>query len=277
MPGEAPRFAIPSAVNALDNDTYANDSGYPQHAALGRQLARNDRALHANLRRTLVGWSAPHQAVHRIGLLSGVHFGPWDAWGSPGVRRAEWFLRLRIETSGRLRFIPYSLPVWPYVGPSADDPYQVNLDDPGAGAELTYGRTGDVNVTLAMPLRPGPQRIGFVLLSDMTTGSPTAPATVNNWNRDLVTGAAGAFAGLSTPYTRRVLRLLDGSNNPNSDWHDIIDVQTLVNANNSAVVWPPITRERGVVAGADQFEVRAIYYADVYSITCREVPLTEMP
>ena len=97
---EVPRIlTIPTALNALDADTYANDGGCPTHAALGRQLARNDRCLHANLRRTHVNQAFAINDLPRFSFYHGCSFGPFPAPCTPWVREGDWRLRLSIPNT----------------------------------------------------------------------------------------------------------------------------------------------------------------------------------
>jgi|TARA_Y100000034_G_scaffold132640_1_gene196118 hypothetical protein len=272
-----PRLTIPTAINALDEDVYADDGGYPSHAALGYNVARNDRALHAHCRRTLLNQAFPIADLPRSAYHAGHLWGPWDVRVTPGLRRLEWKIRAAIETDGSFEFVPFisDPPLVPYRGPSrAGARFQSTLTDGGAGSETTYAGL-HVGIPDHMAADIDALRIGFVLHAhDKGSGETTGNTKVVE--PGYVQSDAGSFAGFPSDPVRRIIRLVDGAGAPISAWRDVTAVRQIDIAGDTADVHPPWDemahwwlRDRAV-----SWAYREVYYADLYSVTCREVPLT---
>ena len=269
MAEEAVRLAIPAAFNSLDEDCYANAAGAPTHAALGRQIARNDRLLHANLRRTLVDEAWPVASPPKLCRYHGVRIGPYPAPTTPGVKAGEWRLRIKPEANAVLSFIPWVDPDMPYPGAWQGMPGGYTHTDGGGAAEATVG---PFTVPLRSQFAP-PLMSGVVVVSHLVAGSPTV-GSVKSYTADQIQSTAGSFNALASP-TCRVIRLSNSATGEvYAGWRDIVDVRTIDNAGDVAGIWPPLgPADRG--AGPNlQWEMRSIWSGALYTASFREKPLT---
>lgn len=268
MAEEAPRLTIPTVVNAIDELAYGSNAGYPTHAALGRQLARNDRTLHANLRRPLLGQAFPLNqtlAVPAAGFLNGALFGPWDVECTPGIRAGSWRIRAVLQASATLIFVPFVEGLWPFAGKSDLNALQDALTDGGGAAETVYG-------PYSIPLREGPLRVGFVLYSGLV-GTADTTGAVLEWGPNFVRAAGATFAGLGDP-TLTAIRLADGAGSPITGYSDIVAVEGRVAANDTAIVYPPFPVDVWPLQAVARYGYRAITKGDIYSVMLRETPLS---
>lgn len=281
MAESAPRMDVPTALNALDDDTYADNTGFPAASALGRQLARNDRCLHANLRRTLVNWAVPIAGDgsplaapaggnwgNRVCLWSGTRLGPWDLPTTPGVINGEWRIRGEWETGGVWYVTPYVEGILPFRGRLVD-----------TAAAYSYTHAGATSETVAGPwdtplrYRPEPAMGGIVIYPEIKSGAATTGG-VSDAADGWMQSTAGSFGGLGTPPCT-VVRILNVAGNAITPWHDVIGVTTRAIANDSVVVWPPFSNEEMArFRNTDTFEYKGVYRVDVYSVALREEPLS---
>ena len=221
MAEEKPRLTIPAAgVNALDADTY--DGGYPSSSALGRQIARNDRALHGMLRRTLVAQAWDVQNPPKLCRYWGTRIGPYPCPTTPWVKNGEWRVRIKPDAGAIHDFIPWVDPFRRFAGPFADQPAAWTHTDGGGATEATVG-------PLELPLEmrfDTPPMSGVVVRAHIKTGTATTNSLVGPPGRASIVSAAGNFNALGTPPCS-VIRLINSvSGEEYMGWRDIIDVGT---------------------------------------------------
>tara|TARA_Y100000310_G_scaffold313648_1_gene362235 strand:- start:1412 stop:1984 length:573 start_codon:yes stop_codon:yes gene_type:complete len=188
-------LTLPAALNSLDEDTYLSNAGYPAHAALGRQIARNDRSLHANLRRTLVneafpiaGNGTPKQPT--ICHSAGVVLGPWPLPTTPDVVEGEWRVRGRWEANGVFLIVPF---LETYSGA------RVNLP---SGNTYTHGVATSEAVAGPFPMRlrySDPPQWGGLVIYPETQAATGGNGSVADTGDDWIQSTAGSFAGWASP------------------------------------------------------------------------------
>jgi len=280
MPRPTLKIGVPTVYNALDDDSYTqqplNDAGAPSHAGLGRNCSQNDRCHHANLRRTLFNQAFPVNttpAGYRTAFITGERFGTFQCWGTPGVVQARLYFRAALETSATFTAVPYfDYPqgLKPYVGPIGDgtDP---QLIDGGAGAEATYG-------PYYVEVPSGEYEFGVVLIPDVKSTGPDSTGPVRTGTYTSIRGDSGAFAGFPTAPTRRIIRIVDGAGNEVVGWRDVIGVSSSNiggAVNDVAEVWPRVrSRHELLFNFGTTWEIKTLYYADIYSLTLTEDPLS---
>jgi hypothetical protein len=273
------RIAVPPALNALDQNAYggpgANKSGVPSHAGLGREVSRNDRCLHANLRRVQFNQAFPVGTTpggYRSGYISGERFGTFACYGTPGVKSSNLYFRAEVETSGTITVVPYMEHppgLLPYRGMTGDPARDFQMIDGGAGAETTYG-------PFVVRTPEDAFEFGVVLTPDIKSTSPDSTGVVRQSDGRTIRGDSGAFVGFPTP-TLRVVRAVDGAGNEVLGWRDVLGVSSsgIAGATNDVVeVWPRFRSrfERGAVAVA--WEIKTLFFVDVFSLTLTENPLS---
>ncbi len=271
MAEEARRLDVPtSGVNALDEDCYANDGGVPSSSALGRQLARNDRALFAMLRRTLVaqGWSV--QDPPQLCRYHGTRLGPWPIPTTPGVREAQWRVRVKPDANAVHTYIPWVDPWLPYGG-NVDAASVVEHIDGGAGSEVTVGP-----LTMRVGFEADTPPMAGVIVRAHPYGSPTVGGanSVRTVTPTTIQAAAGSFAGFATPPCK-IIQLYDRTNaRVVMEWRDVLAVRQTAIAGDTAIFWPPWD-PREFPWGVDvEWQHKDVYSADLYSAVLREVPLS---
>ena len=264
-------YVIRGALNALDDDVYANNLGYPGHAALGTELINNDRDLHAYLRTVPINTAYPDTDAPTEALYWGVHYGPFSVQPTPGNKEGEWYFRLKIDNSAAadaIQIVPYVLGTHPFRGRGFAGALGATVD--GDGTDTTFGP-----YTTPLPHAAGLVEVGFVLVSEITTVSAVLGDLSGTPGTTSITAvAADVFGAVSTP-SKRVVRLLEasgGSDRALTGWHDILSVTTNVNANDTASIWPPLDG-RLADSGGMQYEMRQIWGCEVKSFTLREKPL----
>ncbi len=270
MAEEARRLEIPTGgVNALDEDTYSDNGGVPTSSALGRQIARNDRALHAMLRRTLVAQAWDIQDPPQLCRFHGVRIGPYPCPTTPWIKDGQWRLRIKPEANAVHTFIPFVTDLLEYSGPRDGLPAAWEHTDGGAGTEVTVG---PLEVPLAYDFDPVPLS-GVIVHSHVKSGSPT-PGSVKKYDERKIQSTAASFVGIGSP-SCTVIRL---SNSVTGEiymgWRDIIRVSTEDLASDTVHFWPPWDEEADVDNINLQWETQAIWSADLYSAVLREKPLS---
>ena len=267
-----PDRAIPSSLNALDEDVYADDGGFPAASFLGEQLAHNDRALCANLRRG--DCVAFDQAdIPKIAAVCGLDLGAWPQVVAPWCRKGEWYFRGTIPDAEKVYFSGYMdgpngypvqrLPIG-LLGP-------VTLTGVPAGSKV-YG-------PFEVDILPGERRIGAALFTDVNSASPTSAACQFQTSKSItaVTGSFAVPAALAVPHY--AIQLYDGDPTgaglPITGW---LQVTNALNpgggASDTCYFWPPIDPNVSWELGNLYFEMRSTSYMDLESIMFREKPPT---
>ncbi len=261
MPFYRPKLDIPACVRNLDLDVSRSGCGYPSNAALGQTVARNDRCLHAHLRRA-GGYSFVIGDLPRVGTCCGTVFGPWFWPGTPGIEVLKVTLRAQISIGDKMY-----LSGWSGVTPAT-----VNVDDSveivGTGAVKSYA--------VEIPIRPGAQKFGLVLV-----GKLTSPGTWNNLNGhtfNSVRGDNGDFAAFGN---QTAIQLRNGWGNE-SGWFQVVGIEDSGIAgavNDIAYVCPNVGANPGFGQwwgnyAWKEWRSASVSYADLTSITVDEQPLS---
>lgn len=273
MPGLV--FDIPGALVALDSDAYPAGGGTPSSSHLGRSIARNDRQLHATLRRSFA-WALPATTPWTCCDLIGLDLGPipWDL--TQGCRRVAWYFRGTIPAGMTVYATAYT------VGYRDPQPYRHidavgsgYLTMAGAGVEASHG-------PLYCTASPGCSYGAVIWSTD--DGSLATGQVIRRDVREIEAAASGAFAGLPTP-PAAVIALTDGVGGALlSSYYQITAVASsglvkggVAAVNDIARVFPGIS-ERDYMAEPTPGNVlgyimRACTTMTLYSWLLREVPL----
>mgnify|MGYP005818388311 CR=1 FL=1 len=281
MAEEHQRLDVPATLNALDQAVYTDDGGVPASSFLGTTLAKNDRCLHANLRRTLVAESFSVPAPSRTAFYQGISLGTVPLPCTTGIKQAEIYLRMAIESGGKVRLIPYTYGFTP--PPDAidmvNDARVTTITDSAGGSEATYGPH-------LMDLRAQwPPLIGGIILAATVDAGTSATAVAKSgaafyWGAEVIIFTAGVAtvpAAVVANPDRYIIRPLDAGSNPVGPWRDVLGYG--VDGTTEWIdIWPPWTNEE--IGGAlgwrsiTQFQFQKLFYVDLYSYSIIEKPLS---
>ena len=270
------RLTIPGSLNALAYETYGDGTfGQHTHSALGRECSKNDRELYASLRRCQaeafpMGTGATPLTT---AYLSGQKFGPWQVWGTPGVRTLSVYLYVNPEHGAGGTIVPFT-DLQPYQGIRGD-----SGDFTFAGLAPGDQILGPINIGIA----PGAHEVGFVIhMNDKGTGA--IQGNCRTTGADFIRGETNDFAAFPSAPTRRIIRVVDTAVPANEliGFRDILEVYDSAwvfglgaGVDDGAEIWPRLDQRRILhPAPAMRWEVREVWYMTILSITLREDRLT---
>ena len=278
MAEEHQRLDVPATLNALDQAVYTDDGGVPASSFLGTTLAKNDRCLHANLRRTLVAESFSVPAPSRTAFYQGISLGTVPLPCTTGVKQAEIYLRMAIESGGKVRLIPYAYGFTPPpdIIDIVNDARVTTITDSAGGSEATYG-------PYLMDLRSQwPPLIGGVILAATIDSGTTATTAAiaerafDRWSEGVLIfeAATGTVpAAVAANHDRYIVRPVDAANDPLGPWRDVVGYR-VDGATEWIEIWPPYTHEECSARDIPKFQFQKLFYVDLYSYSIIEKPLS---
>jgi len=185
-----PRQTVPIHIEWTDSDSYADDAGFPMHAALGRQIIWRDRILAGHCLRGL-GQAFPQSQgtgfeLPEVSHYGGVQLGPWPFNCTDLAGHGEFYLRAELAAGLVASVLPWvSHPARPDPprGPSGASAQTIT----GTGSMATYG-------PFAVPLVPGEDVEVGITIWPRTDGVAVQSGVVHQLaNRTTITtDAAGA-------------------------------------------------------------------------------------
>jgi hypothetical protein len=248
MADRAPRQTVPADINPLDEAVY--EPGTPTSSWLGREVGENLRWLDSHLtRRFGECWptNIDNLDTPTIRNAGGEAVGPYTHWGTPGVRRGEWYFRASFAAGAELYVTPFAISPELY-------PTHVALDDGSDGSQIFVGTGAEENYgPISSPLREGPNRIGLLFSPPLEAANDATGTVAWADGRQLCSAqtvpGTGDFAGYSAAGPPLpVICLYDGSGQL-CEWTQILDIRQTVVADDTVSCQYPLT-QRGQVYGA---------------------------
>jgi len=270
MADRVPGLTVPAAFNSLDQAVYTTGNGYPSASWLLKEMAKNDRYLFAELRRQQAV-AFPSADIPRAADYVGTDLGLWPVWSTSYLRQIEWRITANIPSGETVGVTPYDL------GQDGRNPYQGRNDAAtltGTGAVVNYD-------PITVDVWPGDLLVGLVLHCDLTSTTALQGGCGYLTGGTVFANSTAAFVTLPSP-PRHVVQLYDSVSSVQlTGWHQIIDVRDSqrdpVGApwTDDVLVCHPPFGALDVPPGANlSYRVRENTYADLHSITLRELPLS---
>lgn len=202
---------IPAAFNSLDNASYSPAGGDSINAWVGRQMARNDRWLSANIRRSHgTAWPLDQPLYNPVACeYVGLDLGCQAIDIGPGANTVQIYLRALAAVGNDFWMVGYC------DSPNSPHPWasRQNAAPPrrlacaGTGARANYGP-----VTVIVPPGPGRRLVGLSvwveILSNIGTPSVAAIPCYIPWYSTVAVVPPAVFPVLAFP-AGKVARLVD--------------------------------------------------------------------